>query len=417
MKPRERLGYGELVALTASVMALNALAIDIMLPALGRVGEALGAASDNDRQLIVGVYIIANGLAQPFFGPLVDRFGRRPVILVALGGYILGSLVSIVAGAFSVLLAARAFQGAATAAARVSIMASVRDQCSGRRMAKVMSLAVTIFMAAPIIAPSLGQVVLDVFPGEEAWRGVFVALLVYGLIIAAWAALRLGETLPPDQRRAIAIGPIMSAYGDFFRDRTAIGYTIVSGLAFGALFGFINTSEQVFLELFEFGRRFPAVFAAVAGSLAAASILNARLVERVGMRPLTHAALVAFFAINVVHLALNAVYGDDARAYVVFMCASFFMLGMIGPNTSALAMERMGHIAGSAAAAYGLVGTTGAGVLGALVGRAYAGATTPVIAGFVGFGAAALALAFWIERGRLFLATPPGASAVEESGR
>ncbi len=203
-----RLTYPELGALTAAVMALNAFAIDMMLPALGLIGDALGATRDNDRQLVVGVYLMSNGVSQIFSGPLVDRFGRRPVLLFALGGYIAGSMMSVVAMDFAGLLAARAFQGAAAATARVAAIAAVRDQCAGRAMAKVMSLAMTVFMAAPIIAPAIGQLVMDGAPGEQSWRAIFLALLIYGLAIAGWSALRLAETLSPENRRPLQLRPI-----------------------------------------------------------------------------------------------------------------------------------------------------------------------------------------------------------------
>jgi len=212
---RRNLPFAELVALAAAIMALNALAIDMMLPALGTIGAELGAVKDNDRQLVVIVYIMANGVAQLFFGPLVDRFGRKRVLLWSLGGYILGSLMHVFATTFTLLLAARIFQGFATAGTRVAIVTIVRDQCSGRRMAQVMSLAITIFMAAPILAPGIGQIVLSFSP----WRGIFVALLLYGAAIAIWVALRAPETLTVNNRKTLQIGPIMGGYWQYLRNR------------------------------------------------------------------------------------------------------------------------------------------------------------------------------------------------------
>lgn len=392
------LSFHELVAFTAAVMALNALAIDMMLPALGVIGEELGAASDNDRQLIVVVYILGNGIAQLFFGPIVDRFGRRHVLIWSLVGYVAASALSVFASSFMLLLAARATQGIATAATRVAIIASVRDQVSGRRMAEVMSLAITIFMAAPILAPSFGQLIMFAAP----WRGIFFALFVYGCVVGVWAWIRLPETLPPEKRAALNLRRIASAYGDFMTNRVAAGYTLVSALCFGALFGFISSSEQVFLETFAIGQWFALAFAGVAGSLGAATLINARLVGRFGMRRLTHGALVVFLIVNLMHLMIAGVVGETLPAFMLFTCISFFMLGLIGPNCSALAMEPMGHIAGAAAAANGFAGTTLAGFLGAIIGRFYDGTTMPIITGFATLGAVALVVALFTERGRLF---------------
>ena len=394
----EKLSFPELVAITAAVMALNALAIDMMLPALGMIGDELGAARDNDRQLIIVVYVLGNGIAQLFFGPLVDRFGRKRVLMASLGGYVVGSFLSVIASSFSLLLAARAFQGVATAAARVAVIAVVRDQCSGRRMAQVMSLAITIFMAAPILAPGFGQLILFAGP----WRAIFVALLLYGVVLALWLGWRLPETLTADRQKPLRPGPIIASYLEFVRNRTAIGYTLASALCFGALFGYISASEQIFLDTFEIGDAFALAFAAIAASLGAATLINARLVENFGMRRLTHGALLVFIITNILHLAVAVTHGETFVIFMAFMSVAFFCLGLIGPNATAMAMEPMGHIAGSAAAANGFAGTTVAGFLGGMVARGYDGTATPIIMGFCVLGIVAFAVILWTEKGRLF---------------
>ncbi len=393
-----RIAFAELVAIVAAVMALNALAIDMMLPALGLIGRELGAPADNDRQLIIVVYVLGNGVAQLFFGPLVDRFGRRRVLLWALAGYILGSVLSVFAASFPLLLAARAFQGVTTAATRVASIAIVRDLTAGRRMAEVMSLAITIFMAAPILAPGFGQLVLFAAP----WRGIFVVLLLYGVVLALWVYFRIPETQPASARTPLSPRRIVSAYGEFLRCRASIGYSLASALVFGALFSYISTSEQIFLEVFQLGDKFALAFASAAGALACANLLNARLVRRIGMRRLCHGALLFFVVVNLIHLAIVATAGDSLVLFLLFTALAFFALGFIGANSSALAMEPMGHIAGSAAAANGFAGTTAAGFLGGLIGRAYDGSTTPVVMGFAVLGLASFAVVLWAEKGRLF---------------
>ncbi len=396
--PKPSIPFAEIVAITAAVMALNALAIDMMLPALGQIGEELGAAHDNDRQLIIVVYVLGNGIAQLFFGPIVDRFGRKRVLMWSLAGYALGSILSIVASSFTLLLAARAFQGVATAATRVSIIASVRDQVSGRRMAEVMSLAITIFMAAPILAPGFGQLILFAAP----WRGIFVALLLYGLLLAVWAGWRLPETLAPERRKPLQVKPIAASYWLFVSNRISIGYTLASALCFGALFGYISTSEQIFLETFDLGQNFAVAFAFIAGSLGAATLINARLVSRIGMRRLTHLALVVFIIVNVLHLAIASTAGETFMTFMIFMMVSFFSLGLIGPNATALAMDPMGDNAGAAAAANGFAGTTVAGFMGGVIGQFYDGTTMPIILGFTILGITSLMIVLWVEKGALF---------------
>ncbi|MEX6632936.1 multidrug effflux MFS transporter [Hyphococcus lacteus] len=395
---RSAISFLELVAFIAAAMALNALAIDMMLPALGQIGDELGAIRDNDRQLIVVVYVLGNGIAQLFFGPIVDRFGRKKVLLFSLGGYIVGSLLSIVASTFTLLLAARAFQGVATAATRVAAVAIVRDQCSGRRMAEVMSFAMTIFMAAPILAPGLGQVILFFAP----WRGIFAALLVYGFLLAIWTWIRIPETMAPEDRKPLRAGPIASSYLEFVRNRISIGYTMASALCFGALFGYISASEQIFLETFDIGSNFAFAFGAIASGLGMATLLNARIVSKFGMRRLTHAALLSFVISNALHLFFALIFGESFGLFMGFMMVSFFSLGLIGPNATALAMEPMGHNAGAAAAANGFAGTTIAGLLGGLIGHFYDGTTMPIIFGFTVLGISAVLFVLWTERGKLF---------------
>lgn len=393
------LGFPELVAITAAVMALNALAIDMMLPALGAIGDELRAPTDNDRQLVVVVYVLGNGVAQLVFGPIVDRFGRRPALLWALGAYVAGSVLSVFAGSFALLLAARAFQGVATAATRVASVAIVRDLCSGRRMAEVMSLAITIFMAAPILAPGFGQLVLFAAP----WRGIFIVLLAYGAVIWLWAYLRVPETLATDKRAPLNLARIGAAYAEFLSNRISAGYTLAAALCFGALFGYISASEQIFVETFDLGARFPLAFAMVAAALGAATLLNSRIVSRFGMRRLSHGAVIVFVLANLFHLAVASGGDESFPVFMAFMMVSFFCLGLIGSNMAALAMEPMGHIAGAAAAANGFAGTTLAGFLGGLIARQYDGTTTPIVAGFAALGLAALGVIIVTERGRLFL--------------
>lgn len=396
--PKKSLPFAELVAITAAAMALNALAVDIMLPALGIIGEELGAAHDNDRQLIIVVYVIANGVAQLFFGPIVERFGRKRVLLWSLGGYVLGSLLSVFAASFTMLLAARAFQGMATAATRVSAMAMVRDQCSGRRMAEVMSLAITIFMAAPIIAPGIGQLILFLAP----WRWIFIALLVYGATFALYAYIRLPETLAPEDRKPLRLETIASSYLMFLQNRVSVGYTLTTAFCFGAVFSYISASEQIFLEVFSLGEKFALAFGFVAGSLGLATLINARLVSRFGMRRLAHTALFVFIAASAGHLLIASIFGETLPLFMISMMISFFALGLIGPNATALAMEPMGHNAGAAAAINGFASTTIAGLLGGIVGRFFDGTTVPIIIGFTVLGAIALLITVWTERGRLF---------------
>lgn len=404
-----RLPFAELVAIVAAAMALNALAVDMMLPALGIIGDELGAARDNDRQLIIIVYVLANGVAQLFLGPIVDRFGRKKVILWSLAAYTVGSLLSVIASSFTLLLAARAFQGVATAATRVAAVAIVRDQCSGRRMAEVMSLAITIFMAAPILAPAIGQAILFFAP----WRWIFLALLAFGAAFALWAAFRLPETMAPEDRKPLNARAIAASYLLFLRTRVSIGYTLAASCVFGAVFSYISSAEQIFLEIFALGDKFALVFACIASGFAFSSLMNSRIVSRFGMRRLSHSALFLLIGVNGLHLLAIATVGESLPVFMICMMISFFSLGLIGPNATALAMEPMGHNAGAGAALNGFAGTTIAGFLGGIIGGLYNGTTTPMVIGFIALGVTALIVVLWTENGKLFGVGEPQPGAAE----
>ncbi len=391
------LGFAELIAYAACVMAVSALSIDIMLPAQNAIGADLGAKA-NDAQLVVFSFLIGYGIAHLFFGPLADRVGRRAVILGALGAYCVASALAVFSSSFALLIAARVFQGVATGGSRVAIMAMVRDEYSGRRMSQVVSIATIVFMAAPIIAPFLGQLILS----AGSWRIIFVALLIYGIILAAWTMARVGETLDPERRNRFSAGAAIASYRKFLLDRAAIGYTLTSALLFGGFFAYLGMAQPIYVEVFDLGERFPIAFAAGAFPFAAAAILNSRIVMKFGMRRIAHAAILALIAINALHLAVAASGMETLASFMVFICATIFMLGLISPNSTALAMEPMGDIAGAAAAANGFITTTLAAALGALIGRFFDGTTVPIAAGFLILGGAAIAVAMWAERGRLF---------------
>lgn len=388
----------ELIALVASLMALNALSIDIMLPALPDIGETFSLEDPNRRQLVVIVYLFGFGLAQLVYGPLADSFGRKGVLLAALGGFIGATLLCIIAPTFSTLLIARLLQGVSAAATRVIAMAVVRDVVHGRRMARVLSLAMTVFMAAPILAPSIGQLIL--FGGE--WHWIFGTLLVAAAGLFLWVSTRLPETLPQEDRSEFRLGPIVRNYAAACSNRLTLGYMIASSLIFAALFSFIATSEQIMAQQYKLGALFPLAFAGIAGGLSISNFINARLVEGVGQRRLSHGALILFILISGVHAILIASGIDGFWVFYPLLMAAMFLFGMIGANFSSLVMEPAGRRAGVTSAAYGAATSTISAVIGGLIGSAYAGSAFPLVFGDVVLGVLGLIVVFVTERGRLF---------------
>lgn len=388
----------EFVVLMAALQALGALGIDAMLPNLPAIGEALGVVDENRRQLIITAYLLGLGGSQLIYGPLSDRFGRRPVLLVGLLLYVGFSLLAAFAPTFELLLAARVLQGVGAAATRSIPVSVVRDRYAGREMARVMSLTSLVFMAAPIVAPSLGQLVLM----YASWPWIFALLAAFGLLSMLWALLRLPETLHAEDRLPIQPARIARAFATAARNRTALCYILGQTFLFGGLLGFINSAQQVFAEALGAGDRFPLVFAICASFIAVASLLNARLVMRLGMRRLSHAALLAYVALAAIHLLIAVTGHETLVIFAAFQALTMFCFGLTSGNFGAMAMEPMGHIAGVASSFQGFVSMVGASLIGFVVGQAFNGTVVPMQAGYLLCGLFALAAVLVAERGRLF---------------
>jgi DHA1 family bicyclomycin/chloramphenicol resistance-like MFS transporter len=394
----------------ATLMGLNAVATDAMLPALPDIAAALGAIAPNDRQAPVTAYLTGFGLGQFAMGPLSDRFGRRPVLLWGLGLYVAAGAACAVSGDFAGLLAARAAQGMGAAAPRVVVTAVVRDCYAGRAMAQVVSLTMMTFMAAPVAAPALGQAILL----AADWRAIFGVLTLYGVAALASVAALLPETLPPARRRPLDPRSLAASLRLVFGSRQTVGYALASGCFFGALFGFINSAQQILGELYGLGPWFPAAFAGIAAAISVSAAVNAALVARLGMRRLSHGAVAAFTGVSLALAALSAGGPPPLWAFLGLLGGAMTLVGMVFSNFSALAMEPQARAAGVAASAIGgLTTLLGAGV-GFAIGRAYDGTPLPLALGYAACGLCTLAALAATERGRLFGADPEGRAAAAE---
>jgi DHA1 family bicyclomycin/chloramphenicol resistance-like MFS transporter len=395
------MGFREFVVIVAAIMALNPLALDLMLPALPDVGAAFQIGNANRIQAVLSVFLFGFGIGQFVMGPLSDRFGRRPILLGGLIVYGVASVLAIVAPSFETMLLARALQGLGTAATRVIAMSIVRDCYSGRRMASVMSLAMMIFISVPVIAPSIGQIIML----AAQWRGVFIALLAYGVLILAWVIIRLPETLPVSGRRSLAIGEVVGNFRQTMTNRQTMGYALAAGSVQGLLFGYIFCSQQIFTEIYRLGHYFPLAFAVIAIGIAVAGFLNSRIVGRFGMRVISHAALIAQLTVSVIMLATALAGWLPLALFMLLAAASLFMFGLIFSNFSALAMEPQGHIAGTASSLFGSVTTLLGILIGTIIGQHFNGTLVPLATGAFLSSLLALVVVIVVEKGRLF--TPP----------
>ncbi len=400
LSSRRPLPHWELIALLAACMALNAAAIDIVIPAMSNIGSALDIQDENSRQFVITAYILGAGGAQIFYGSLADRFGRRPVLLAGLSIYTAASIAAMFAPTFGALLALRAVQGIGAASTRVIATAIVRDLFDGRRMASVMSIIMMIFMVVPILAPNIGTLVL-LFGN---WREIFLLMVTMGIVALVWSAMRLPETLRPEDRRPLTVSSVAGAFRAVLGNRMALGYVMGTALFFGVLFAFINQAEQIYTGVYGLGPEFTLYFSAVAILMSGVAFVNSRLVERIGTRKLSHGALVAFFAFSAVHLGVALFFGGAAPFPVflgLFSCA-FCMFGLIGTNMNALAMEPLGHVAGTASAILGFTQMVLGGLIGAAIAFLYDGTMIPILVGYVVLPLLALGCAWWAEGGALF---------------
>jgi len=392
-----RPGYRELVVLMAALMSLNAFAIDAMVPALPAIGADLGVLDENSRQLVVSMYVFGFGTSQILYGPLSDRFGRKPVLISSLVLYLAFSLLCAAAASFNLLLAARMLQGAAAASTRVLVVSIVRDRFEGARMARLMSLVFLVFLLMPILAPSFGQLTLLFAP----WRAIFFALALFGAVMLVWSLVRLPETLNPAHRRPFSLRSVGAAARETIGNRQSLGYTLAMTMMMGALMAYLNSIQQIIFDVFRSPGLIGLTFGAVAVPMAAASYTNSRLVERLGMRRLAHLGAAAFTTLALVHLALAAA-GEGLWTFVAMQGLTMACFGLASANFGALAMQPLGHIAGTASSVQGTIGTIGGALLGLAIGQSFDGSVVPLVAGFATLGGLSLAILAVTERGKLF---------------
>jgi MFS transporter, DHA1 family, multidrug resistance protein len=361
------------------------------------MGADFSIAQENDRQLIIVSYMLGFGVSQLFYGPLTDRFGRRSVLFISLGLYVVAAVLCIFAPTFDLLIAARVFMGASAGGSRVIAVSAARDLYAGRRMAKVMSLVMIVFMCAPIVAPYLGQEMMKVM----SWHGIFWALAIFGLIMFAWVLARLPETLPPERRVPLNIPTMFRNYWKVIKTREALGYTIASGFLFGGLMSYISASEQLYHEVYDTGEMFALWFAGAAVAMTASNLINSRLVERLGMRFISHSALICFVIVSAVHAVLALMGPVPFELFYTLVILAFFCIGFQGPNYNAIAMEPLGALAGSGAALIGFASSFVSASIGGYVAHQFDGTITPIFLGHFIVGALALLTIFITEKGKL----------------
>ena len=392
------IGFAEFVTLVAALMALGALGVDAMLPALPAIGASLDVAAPNSRQFVVSTFLLGFGIAQLAHGPLADRFGRRRMLLISLVCYVITNALAAVAGSFILLLAARFVGGAAISAARVATVAMVRDCYQGRGMARVMSIAFMAFMIVPVVAPSVGQLVLLI----GSWRLIFWTIAAFAAGVFGWVYWRMPETMASDRALPLEFGRIIAGWRITLSDRLSLGYMLASTALMGGIYGYLNSIQQIMGTTFARPGLLALIFAVTASTMAVANLVNSRIVMRLGTRLISHGALSGLLGIALVHLVMVQTGFDTLPVFVAMMALMLACFGLAAANFSAMAMENMGDIAGTASSVQGFASVTGGSIVGALIGQAFDGTSQPMIAGFAIVAFVGLLIVFITERGRLF---------------
>jgi MFS transporter, DHA1 family, multidrug resistance protein len=396
------IGDRELTFMMASLMALNALAIDTMLPAFPRMVKGLAVVDPNHIQYVISVFLLGTGIGALIHGPLSDRFGRKPVMIVAVMGAAAFSLACSISSSFEMLLVMRFAHGLCAAAMGVLVASIIRDKFNGDAMAKRMSTIFLVFMIVPIIAPTLGEFIL-MFAG---WRTIFDIMALMAVAAALWTYKRLPETLSPENVIPIRVTSLAAAWRTVVTNRVAAGYTLGAGIVQGALFGYLNSSQQAFEKVFDAADFFTMGFAIVAIGIAVSNFTNARIVELYGARRVSQSALLIFIGLGTMQL-LAAIYAPTSMPlFLLFLTGNMAMVGFIGSNFSSIAMTPFGAVAGAASSFQSFVRTILAAGIGALIGQQFTDNVVPIAVGFIICGLVSLALIYWGESGRLF--TRPG---------
>lgn len=394
----KRPGTLEMTVMLAALMALNSLAIDAMVPALPNIGDSLRVVHENRQQLVVIAYFIGFGSTQLVWGPLADRFGRKPILAAGVILYSLFALLCGLAWSFPLLIAARVCQGAAAAVTRVLVVAMVRDLFESEEMARVMSLVSMVFMVMPVVAPNLGQLILLV----GSWRAIFVVLAGYGVTMLVWSSWRLPETLHPEYRRSLQPSEIGRAIRASVTDPLSRGYTVALTVSSGCLIAYISSIQQIVADAFHEGKYIGLVFAAVAAPMALASWTNSRVVGRFGLRRIGHFAAAAFAIIALAHAALGLAGVETLWSFIVLQALTMCCFAFTSANLSTLAMTNMAAIAGTASSVQGIVWTMGGATLGFLIGAQFDGTVTPFLLGTAVCAVAGFVAVVLTEPKRLF---------------
>lgn len=394
--PNQPLKRVEFVTLLAVMISILALSIDAILPALGIIAQDLKLSDSNDAQLVITSMFLGFAIGQILAGPLSDIYGRKPIIYVGYIIFITGCLLSYIAHEFWLMNIGRVLQGLGAAAPRIVGIALVRDGYQGRTMAQIMSIVMAIFILVPAVAPAIGQLVMLV----AGWREIFLMLLLVAIVPFVWLAMRQPETLRAEDKRKLSLKNILLGIAEALSYRSVLGYTITSGLIFGAFLGYLNSAQQIFQDIYKTGELFAVYFGVASLAIGASSIFNSNLVMRFGMRLMTWRAFIALTILSTAFGIFVVMNGEAPNLwmFMAWLLSIFFCIGIVFGNLNALAMEEVGYMAGLGAAVFGSLSTFISLPLGWAIGVYFDGTLLPLILGFTTMGSLCLIMMVWTDR-------------------
>jgi len=370
----------EFVTLMASLMSIVALAIDALLPALDYIGFSIGTTKSSDTQLLITMIFLGLGIGPLLFGPISDSLGRKPVVYMGFGVFIIASLICIYSESLFWMVLGRILQGVGLSAPRTIAIAMVRDSYSGDYMARIMSFITVVFILVPIVAPAMGKFVLD----HYNWQAIFYIQLIFSILVSWWFWKRQPETLPEVKRVKFSGHIFMDGLKELIKYKKTIGYTLVSGFVTGSFMVYLSASQQIFHTQYGLKEEFPFIFAGLAISIGSATFLNGTLVVKYGMERIINLSVLSFFSISLLYLILF--YNTENPSVFVllaFFAMQFFSIGFLFGNLRAMAMQPIGHIAGIGAAITGFLSTMMAVPISIYIGRFVDQRALPLFIGFL----------------------------------
>ena len=385
----------EFILLMACLMSIVALSIDTILPALNPIGLSVGTVNQNENQLLITMIFLGLGLGQLIFGPISDSFGRKPVVYIGFTVFMLASFLCIAAPNIEIMVVGRILQGIGLSASRSISIAMIRDRFEGDYMAKIMSFVVTIFILVPIIAPTLGKFLLD----NYGWESIFYSQLLFGIVVLCWFWKRQPETLPTAYKKKFSMAIFINGSKEFIKYRSAVIFTLISGLATGSFMVFLSTSQHIFEVQYGLVDQFPYIFGALAFSVGVATFTNGTLVVRFGMKKLVTIFSIVFSLTSLLYISIF--YGEtnpSISILILFLALQFFSVGFLFGNVRSLAMQPLGHIAGIGAAINGFISTIMAVPIATFIGSFVETTALPLFIGFAACGLGSLLLLLFVKK-------------------